>query len=320
MAEIVGIGVSPGRAVGPVVRVSDPVTEPPAGRVAADDADPAVLADRISIACGRVRDDLSERAARVRGDAKAVLEAAALMAVDPVLVEGARRRVSAVVSPAQAVWEAAAEVVATLTLLGGYLAQRARDVADVRNRIVAELSGLPAPRLPDRSGPYVLVARDLAPADAAMLEPSTCVAVATAGGGPTSHTSILLRSLGIPAVVAARDVLALTDDTVVLVDGSTGTLRTDPGAAAVAQVRTAVRQVHAFDGRGRTADGHPVRLMANVGGPAGVDAAVAARAEGVGLFRTEFCFLDHTEAPTVEEQTAAYRRVLAAFPDQRVVM
>jgi phosphoenolpyruvate-protein phosphotransferase (PTS system enzyme I) len=320
MAEFAGIGVSPGRAVGPVVRMPDPVAEPPAGLGPTDGANLAALADLISDACGRVRDDLSERAAKASGDGKAVLEAAALMAVDPVLVDGARRRVSTLVSPARAVWDAAGDLASTLTSLGGYLAERARDVADVRDRIVAELSGLPAPGLPDRPGPYVLVARDLAPADAAMLEPGTCVAVAIADGGPTSHTAILLRSLGLPAVVAARAVLELADDTLVLVDGSTGTVRTNPSSADVALVRTTARRGRRFDGRGSTADGYPVQLMANVGGPASVGGAVTAGAEGVGLFRTEFCFLDRAEAPTVEEQTAAYRQVLAAFPGRRVVV
>jgi phosphotransferase system enzyme I (PtsI) len=320
MAEIVGIGVSPGRAVGPVVRMPGPVAAPSADAEPTEGADFAALAERISVAADRVSDQLSARAAKARGDGKAVLEAAALMAVDPVLVDEAKQRVSALVSPARAVWDAAGEMAAALMALGGYLAERARDVADVRDRIVAELSGLPAPGLPERPGPYVLVARDLAPTDTAMLDPTTCVAVATADGGPTSHTAILLRSVGIPAVVAATGVLELADETIVLVDGSAGTLRTDPGPAEVAHVHNVTRRVRTFDGRGRTADGHPVRLMANVGAPAQVDAAVDAAAEGVGLFRTEFCFLDHPLAPGVDEQVAAYQQVLAAFPGRRVVL
>jgi phosphoenolpyruvate-protein phosphotransferase (PTS system enzyme I) len=320
MAEIVGIGVSPGRAVGPVARMPDPIAEPPVGVESTDDTDIGALAERISVACGRVRDDLAARALQARGDSKAVLEAAALMATDPVLVDGAKRRVSAVVSPARAVWEAAGELAAGLTALEGYLAERAPDVADIRDRIVAELSGLPAPGLPAQPGPYVLVARDLAPTDTAMLDPATCVAVATAEGGPTSHTAILLRSVGIPAVVAARGVLELPDGTVVLVDGSTGSVRVDPGAAEVTQVRHAARRVQAFNGWGRTADGHRVPLMANVGDPAHVGAAVDAAAEGVGLLRTEFCFLGRQQPPTVDDQASAYRQVLTAFPGQRVVV
>ena len=317
---IVGLGVSPGRAVGPVVRMPDPVPEPPAITGPTDDTDQASLAERITVACLRVRDELAARAALARGDSKAVLGAAALMAVDPVLVEGAKRRVSAVVSPARAVWDAAGEVAAGLAVLGGYLAERVSDVADVRDRIVAELTGLPAPGVPDRRGPYVLVARDLAPTEAALLDSATCVAVATADGGPTSHAAILLRSLGIPAVVAARGVLDLADETVVLVDGSAGSVRTDPSEAEVGRVGTVARRVRTFDGHGRTADGHQVPLMANIGDPAHVSVAVDVAAEGVGLLRTEFCFLGRPRAPTVDQQVAAYRQVLTAFPDRRVVV
>ncbi len=320
MADIVGIGVSHGQAVGSVVHMPGPIVEPPLGPGLPDGASAAALAERITAASGRVRDELTVRAASARGDSKAILEAAALMAVDPILVGEARLRVSALGSPARAVWDAAGEFAAGLSSHGGYLAERARDVADVRDRIVAELSGLPAPGIPDRSEPYVLIARNLAPADAAMLDPATCVAVVTAEGGPTSHAAILLRSAGIPAVMAARGVLELADDTVVLVDGSAGTVIVEPDPAEITRARKAVRRPRTFDGRGQTADGRRVRLMANVGDPGQVGVAVATAAEGVGLFRTEFCFLDHHRAPTVDEQVAGYRQVLGAFPGQRVVV
>jgi phosphoenolpyruvate-protein phosphotransferase (PTS system enzyme I) len=320
MADLVGIGVSRGQAVGPVVHMPGPIVEPPLGPGLPDGASAAALAERITAASGRVRDELTARAASARGDGKAILEAAALMAVDPILVGEARLRVSALGSPARAVWDAAGEFAAGLTSLGGYLAERARDVADVRDRIVAELSGLPAPGIPDRSEPYVLIARNLAPADAAMLDPATCLAVVMAEGGPTSHAAILLRSTGIPAVMAARGVLELADDTVVLVDGSTGTVIVEPYPAEITRARKAVRRARTFDGRGQTADGRRVRLMANVGDPGQVGVAGATAAEGVGLFRTEFCFLDNHQAPTVDEQVVAYRQVLRAFPGQRVVM
>ncbi|HEX2497175.1 MAG TPA: putative PEP-binding protein, partial [Actinomycetes bacterium] len=319
MVEITGIGVGPGRAVGPVVRMPEPFTGPPEEPTPSERADVTTLGERITAAGTRVRDELSARAAKARGESKAILEAAALMAVDPALVGAARQRVSALVSPARAVWDSAGEVTAHLTALGGYLAERARDVADVRDRIVAELSGLPAPGLPDRVEPYVLVARDLAPVDTAMLDPATCLAVVTAEGGPTSHTTILLRSLGLPAIVAAGGgALQIADGTVVLVDSSAGTVRTDPDPAEISQVRSVGARVPAFDGKGRTADGHRIRLMVNIDDPANVSAAVAAEAEGVGLFRTEFCFLGHARAPTVDEQVGAYREVLAAFP-RRIV-
>jgi phosphotransferase system enzyme I (PtsI) len=320
MPEITGVGVSPGRAVAPLVRMPDPVAEPsPDSRLAAD-ADPAAEAERIATAASRVRDDLDARALRAQGDGKAVLEATALMAADPTLVGAAQQKVAAGHGPARAVWEAADEVMTTLTALGGYMAERARDVADVRDRIIAELSGLPAPGVPDRTEPYVLTAHDLAPADTATLDPATCVALVTAEGGPTSHTAILARALGLPAVVAARGILEIVVGTVVLVDGAAGIVRTDPTKEEIDQVRKVAARDRTFDGEGRTADGRRVLLLANVGDPKGVSAAVEANAEGVGLFRTEFCFLGHAEAPTVDEQVTAYRAVLTAFPGKKVVV
>lgn len=320
MAQIVGVGVSPGRAVGPLARMPDRVAEPAADARLPADADPATESQRIADAAAAVKADLDARALAATGEAKEVLEATALMAADPTLVTAAQQKVSAGATAERAVWDAAGEVAESLAALGGYLAERARDVADVRDRIVASLRGLPAPGVPVRSEPFVLAAHDLAPADTATLDPSTCVALVTAEGGPTSHTAILARALGLPAVVAASGILDVAEGTVVLVDGAAGTVRTDPAPDEIEKARAVAARERTFDGHGRTADGHPVALLANVGDTKGVDAALAANAEGVGLFRTEFCFLGNDRAPSIEEQVGAYRAVLAAFPGKKVVV
>ncbi|WP_420810645.1 phosphoenolpyruvate--protein phosphotransferase [Jiangella asiatica] len=298
----------------------DPVAEPAPDSRLSDGADVAAEAARIAEAADLVRADLERRAATAHGEGSAVLEATALMAADPALVSAAQRKVEEGLAPPRAVWEAAAEVAAMLESLGGYMAERARDVGDVRDRIVAVLEGRPAPGVPERAEPFVLTARDLAPADTATLDPSTCVALVTAEGGPTSHTAILARALGLPAVVAARGVLDVVADTVVLVDGSAGTVEADPSPAAVDAVWAAATRVRHFDGTGRTADGTHIQLLANVGDPKGAVAAVEVGAEGVGLFRTEFCFLDRAEEPTVDEQTEQYLAVLEPFKGRKVVV
>jgi phosphotransferase system enzyme I (PtsI) len=172
--------------------------------------------------------------------------------------------------------------------------------------------------------PFVLVARDLAPADTALLDPETVVAFVTEQGGPTSHTAILARTMGVPAVVALPGATALADGTQVLVDGAAGTVQVDPGEAEVAAAREAVAARAALltgaAGPGATKDGHPVPLLANIGGPRDVESALANGAEGVGLYRTEFLFLDRSEPPTSAEQEEAYRSVLDAFPEGRVVV
>jgi phosphotransferase system enzyme I (PtsI) len=207
--------------------------------------------------------------------------------------------------------------------LGGYMAERATDVLDVRARIVAELRGVPAPGIPSSSMPFVLVAEDLAPADTATLDPNKVLALVTAGGGPQSHTAIIARSLGLPAVVAAVGVDELPDGTEVYVDGAAGAITSDPDdslrAAADAWAATASLLAE-FSGTGTTADGHLVPLLANVGGGKDAEAAAKLGAQGVGLFRTEFCFLERDTEPTVEEQAAAYKSVFDAFPGKKVVL
>ncbi|MDT7783891.1 MAG: phosphoenolpyruvate-protein phosphotransferase system enzyme, partial [Pseudonocardiales bacterium] len=257
-----------------------------------------------------------ERAKSVEGEARAVLETTAAMAGDPSLIKSAEKLVVDEALPAaRAVHQAAAKFISALQAAGGYMAERARDVQDVRDRVVAELLGLPAPGVPDLTSPSVLVARDLAPADTAGLDPSKVLALVTEEGGPTSHTAILARSLGIPAVVACRGVLAL-EVAALEVDGDTGHVRESDG-----KVRAAGTGKKAtWNGVGVLKDGHRVKVLGNVGSPADAAAAAAAGAEGVGLFRTEFCFLDAAEEPSVAEQTAAYEAVLAPFKGKPVVV
>ncbi|MFD9702757.1 phosphoenolpyruvate--protein phosphotransferase [Lentzea sp. NPDC059081] len=312
-ARLSGVGVSSGRASGPVVRVSEALPEPPTGPRPADTAEEA---SRIRPATEVVAQRLMERAKTVEGDARAVLETTAAMAGDPSLIKSAEKLVSDESLPAaRAVHQAAQKFIAALQAAGGYMAERARDVQDVRDRVVAELLGLPAPGVPDLASPSVLVARDLAPADTAGLDPSKVLALVTEEGGPTSHTAILARSLGIPAVVACRGILAF-EATSLDVDGDTGQVRESDG-----KVRTAgTGKKVTWNGVGVLKDGHRVKVLGNVGSPADAAAAAAAGAEGVGLFRTEFCFLDAAEEPTVAEQTAAYEAVLAPFAGKPVVV
>ncbi|RYV52370.1 phosphoenolpyruvate--protein phosphotransferase [Pengzhenrongella frigida] len=318
---LTGIGVSPGRASGVLVAMPDALPEPPVGASlgATDDADAA--AERIAAASAAVRRDLEQAATRASGTGREILETTAMMAADPTLVKAAQRLVRTDrIDPARAVWQAASVVIDQLKSLGGYMAERTGDVADVRGRIVAVLTGRPAPGVPDPGHPFVLLAVDLAPADTATLDPARVVAIITSEGGPTSHTAIIARSLGIPAVVGAAGVTSLTAGTLVLVDGAAGTVTLDPTDAQLARAAELAARVRTFDGTGRTSDGHLVPLLANIGKPAGAQAAADAGAEGVGLFRTEFCFLDRAQAPTIDEQVEQYRQVLAAFAGKKVVV
>ena len=319
--ELTGTGVGRGLAIGPILRMPDPLPEPEPGSHPGD-ADAEF--QTVSTALAETAQGLNERAIAAGGEAKDVLEAAAMMALDPSLADDVRARIIAGTSGERAVFEAFAAFQDMLTGLGGYMAERAADLADVSQRVIASLRGVPAPGVPTSDVPFILVARDLAPADTALLDLDRVLGLITRDGGPTSHTAILARSKSIPAIVGVTGALDLTDGTVVIADASTGTVTTDPSDAmlaaahAVITERSARAVVPITDGA--LADGTRVPLLANLGSPADAAAAVALGAEGVGLFRTEFLFLDSQTAPTVAEQQAKYTELLSHFAGRKVVV
>ena len=314
-ARYAGIGVSPGVAVGPVARVHGPVL--PARERGAVDA--VAAAEQVAEALDAVGAELESLAERA-GVSGAVLVRQARMVGDPALGALVRQLVRAGRTAARAAWEG----------FGAYRDMRASDplrpapdaaeLDDVRDRVVARLLGEPPPGIPDPGTPYVLVARDLSPALTATLDPDRVLALVTERGGPTSHTAVLAKSLGIPAVVGAPGVAALATGQRVAVDGTAGTITTDPDAETVDALhrRGEPAAPRLETGPGRTADGRPVELLVAVGGKSDLDEAREVGAEGVGVFRTEFMFLDRDEPPTVEEQTAAYLEVFDAFPGRPV--
>ena len=306
--ELSGVGVSAGTAIGPVVRMTAPAPLPPPHRV----TDSAGEQSSARAAVAAVAADLSERADRLSGEAREILEALAMIAQDPLLAEDIDQRVAAGSDAAHALTEAFDAQADLLREGGGYLAERAADLEDLRDRAVATVLGRPIPGIPDPGHPFVLVAADLAPADTANLNPDQVLAIATERGGPTSHTAILARGLGIPAIVAVAGVTEIADGTVVAVDGTAGTVTVGVEAVASDPVPRVRTQADLADlGPCRTKDGHPVSLYLNIGSIKDVRAG----AQGVGLLRTEFLFLGRKDAPSVAEQHAAYLELFEAFPD-----
>ena len=314
-----GRGVSAGSVAAPVRHLAPALPEPDAAvTIPVDERE--TEASAIEWAAVAVADQLRSRTAQATGEARAILDASRLLASDPELVSEATALVRAEGrSAARAVWETAGAHEKSLAALGGRMAERVADIRDVRDRIIAEILEVEMPGVPESDEPFVLVAADLAPADTAALEGGQCVALVTEQGGPTSHTAIIARSLGLPAIVGVSGATGIPDTALLLVDGDRGTVEVDPSASSIAAALAAATVVP-FDGEGELADGRRVALLANVGGAADAVNAAAAQAEGVGLFRTEFCFLDRVDAPSIEEQVAAYRGVLAAFPGRKVVV
>ena len=322
MTVLRGIGVSSGVAVGPVHRLNSAVpVEPPAGPAPTD---AEAEAARIAPAAGAVAAGLrAEAAALTTPELAEILEASAVMAEDPGLLgaaeDGVRQRG---LPAARALWEAAGQSREQLLAAGAFLAERVSDLDGVRDRIVAALNPAaatePPATLAGLTRPVVLIARDLAPADALALDRDLVLALVLAESGPTSHTAIVARALGIPAVVACPSVLELAEGALVTVDAVAGTVAL-AGTARTTRVgrRSAPTRLA---GPGGTADGHRVRLLANVGDEAEAAAATAAGAEGIGLLRTELLFADRTVEPSVTEQADSYTRLAAGFAGAPVVV
>jgi phosphotransferase system enzyme I (PtsI) len=316
-----GIGVSPGIAVGPVIQVRPPV-RPPAQEPASPD--PTAAGQLIRGVLESVAATLDDLAGRAEPTAQEILTATAMMARDPGLAAAADKHLAAGSGPATALDAAVEEFCDTFIAAGGYLAERVTDLRDVRDRAVARVLGLPDPGIPDLRGPCVIVAHDLAPAETSRLQRNLVLAIVTESGGPTSHTAILAAQMGIPAVVQLPRAVSLPAGTVLAVDGTTGEVFVNPDPATQADLVTRserrARALGAASGPGTTSDGHPVALLANIGTAADAERAGKLDVEGVGLFRTEFLFLERETAPTVDEQVDVYTRVFEAFGRRRVVV
>jgi phosphotransferase system enzyme I (PtsI) len=323
-AVLRGVPVVPGVAYAPAIRPGRVPAVEAGADVEVAESDRLAEAARFTAAATAVATRLRDRAAHATGAASEVLAATATLAQDRAWLGAAEKRISAGAPAVRAVSEAVAQFVDLFTKMGGLMAERVTDLRDIRDRVIAELSGLPEPGVPLPAVPSVLLAEDLAPADTAGLDPSLIVALATTLGGPTSHTAIIARQLGIPCVVAVDGLDAVPAGTLVMVDGSVGTVTVSPdGAAAASAVadarQTAERAAH-WSGPGATADGHRIAILANVQDGAAARSARETPAEGVGLFRTELCFLNRDTEPSVDEQADIYGEVLEAFAGRKVVI
>lgn len=321
-AQLKGIPASPGVAIGPAALYRPRPPEVVARAI--DDA--AGEWRRLRAAVDTARDEidaLHRRAvAQVGADEAAIFEAHLLFLQDPLLVEATRDRIYSEKINAEAAWqrETAAMAATYREMADDYMRARAADVEDVAQRVLRGLMGVAPPSL-DFAAPAILIAADLTPSDTARLDRERVLAVCTELGGATAHSAILARALGIPAVVGlGHAVWQVAEGQHVAVDGNAGALWLQPDEAQVASLtaqreawlETQRRDKAAGQGTAATPDGRRVEIAANVGSPNDVAPALEFGAEGVGLFRTEFLFMDRAAAPSEEEQFEAYRRAARA--------
>ena len=326
---IKGVGIGRGVAVGPVIRMAAALPEP-SDAPRADSVSAESEIERVTKSLALVNADLNRRAEEAaNGDegakqAAPILQAIAMFASDPALAQSINTLIEQGKTAERAVLEGFGAVEEMFKAIGGYQGERAADLHDVGQRVIADLMGVPAPGVPVSDTPFVLVAEDLSPADTAGLDLDKTLAIVTSQGGPTSHTAMLARARGIVAVVSAAGADDLKNGETVIVNAAESTITTEPSDEQVAAAEAAkAKAAKAKELRGKpgaTKDGYHIPLLANVGKPSDGKTALEYGAEGVGLFRSEFLFIGNAEPPSVEEQTKAYAELLAQFPGKKVVI
>lgn len=324
-----GIAAAPGLAIGPVFQMRHTavhISEAFAGVKAEQ--------DRLETALALGQEQLFALSQQMQVHAPeeaAIFDVHRELLTDDDLLEAVQQKIQAQQNAAQA-WQATIEVQASqlAALADPLLAARAADIRDVGNRILKLLAGNGAASdVPWPLHPVVLIAHDLTPSDTATLDPQKVLGFATVAGGPTAHSAIIARALGLPAVVSVGEgLLEIEDGTAVILNGSSGIIQVNPDEVAQkeAQSRQAAAKQKQQDARAQAAesaitlDNHQIEIAANIGGLADAQKANQSGAEGVGLLRTEFLFLDRETPPSEEEQFNVYRQIAEAMAGKPVII
>jgi len=328
MWKIEGIPASAGIAIGPIMHMQECIndfvpTVPP--EEAPREKERFLSAQQVA---ETELDELKERTAITIGEQQAeVFVAHKLMVQDPCLVEAVFDDIETNYASAEAAVETATQSIASMfaSLDDDYMRERAADIKDIGKRLLRILQG----KVEYAQYEGILVAKDLLPSDTAAIDFDRVSGFITALGGKTSHSSILARAAGLAAVVGVGSAIdKLSNGDMVIVDGHAGLVLINPEEAMLDEYRqrmlTEQARVAALAEVGHlpsvTVDGFHIEVASNIGTPADMEKVIAAGADGVGLFRTEFLFLDKTSVPTEEEQFQSYRAVLTAMSDKKIVI
>lgn len=326
-----GIPASPGIVVGKAFRwmFSQPVVERRQITEEEIEYELARLHQSLAKVEERLRD--IERVTLDKGDEEqaGIFVAHREILQDPWLIDLIEERIRARKTASWAVQEAMEVACKELeSVADPYIRERVTDIRDIGHQVLLALEGKEEPHINRIDDPVILVGEDFPPSFVAQLDSTKVLAICTDLGGPTGHTAILARSLRIPAVVGLRDLTdRVSDGQVIGVDGLDGVVYVSPEEGDLTLLRRKRQQYdeeiqrigQTADRPALTRDGRRVQIMANLGGLQELDDA-ARVADGVGLFRTEFLFLDRSEPPSEEEQFNIYRTVLESFGNRPVVI
>ncbi|MEA5620939.1 phosphoenolpyruvate--protein phosphotransferase [Cronbergia sp. UHCC 0137] len=328
--ELVGIGASTGIAIAPLIHYqSTPVTLTEY-HIENVEIEWQRLQSAIQTAKQEIQTLLSHTSIQI-GDAEAaIFDAHLLFLEDPVLLEAVRSRIIEQHLNAEAAWQAVVDEVANSyrKLEDAYLQERVDDVVDVGCRVQRILIGNALTDL-EITEPSILVAADLTPSDTARLDPTKVLGICMTSGSATSHSAIIARTLGIPAVLGVdTQVLNLENGTLMALDGESGRAWIEPTVDTVnaLQAKRQTWQTSQAEAKAKahqpaiTRDGRHIRVFANISSIADAEAAIGNGAEGVGLVRTEFLYFGRTTPPGEEEQLAVYQTIAEILQDRSLII
>lgn len=328
--ELSGIAASPGVAIAPVVHYQPTIIQAQEYYVDNIELEWQRLQTAIQAAKQEVQTLLAHASIQIGDTEAAIFDAHLLFLEDPVLLAAVEQRIKEQRMNAEAAWQTVVDEIASSyrTLEDTYLKERVDDVVDVGQRVLRLLAGTVAPVL-DLPEPVILLANDLTPSDTVGLDATKILGICTTSGSATSHSAIIARTLGIPAVLGVdAQVLQLQDGTLMALDGESGKAWVEPEADILSLLadkqktwQTAQQQAKAQAQQPAiTRDGKQVKIFANIGSIADVQAAVSHGAEGVGLLRTEFLYLGRTSPPTEEEQLAVYQAIAQVLEQRALII
>ncbi len=325
-----GIGVSAGIGLAPAVVLAVSELVIPTAKPADLEAEKAafwaahakVLSDTHALA--------EKTAAEIGPDEAAVFEAHAMLLEDPTLTGPIVQAIESGENAAKATQDAFDALISMFESMDDeYMAARAADMRDLKERLLRALLHAEAQDISHLAGPAILVAHDLTPSDTAVMDKAHVVGILTEIGGRTAHSAIMARALGLPAVVGCAGVLEAVKNGVMLgIDGATGEVFVAPDETTLSGLNDKLakyQQEKALLDQFRsaesvTADGHRTLIAANIGTPQDAEGAAQVGADAVGLFRSEFLYMDRGTLPTEEEQAEAYAAAAKALPGKPIII
>ena len=330
--KITGIAASDGYAHAKVYRLIEPDLTVNKKEV----EDPAVEVERLNDAVEKSKVEIGRIravAAESLGEEEAqVFDAHIMILEDPEMTGQVEEVIKAEKLNAEAAFEQVTDMFISMFESmedNPYMQERAADIRDVRKRVIATLLGVTLPNPSTIDEEVVVVAYDLTPSDTAQLNKKFVKAFVTNIGGRTSHSAIMARSLEIPAIVGTGSITTdVADNDMLLVDGNEGTVIIDPSEEEVAEFKTKAEEFESLkaeweklkDEPSVTADGKQFELAGNIGTPRDLEGVLDHGGEAIGLYRTEFLYMDSAELPTEDEQFEAYKEVLEGMDGKPVVV